>query len=236
MHCNAPFADSNTQTTQPDTAMTAATTAKSFCAAPLLERDYWNQRYQTKAFIWTQTANQFLMAEAASLTPGRALDLAAGEGRNAVWLAEQGWSVDAIDFSDVAIDKGRQLADARQVSGQVRFEVADLRTHTPEEQAYALVVVMYLQLPLAELAPILARAVRAVAPGGTFLLVGHDSENLARGVGGPRHPDMLYTAAQVTALIGDALDIRQACQVERLVRSDDGDKVALDCLVRGQRV
>ena len=73
--------------------------------------------------------NQFAAAELADLTPGRALDLAAGEGRNSVWLAERGWSVTAVDFSRVGLEKGRKLSAARGVGdSQVDWVVADLRS------------------------------------------------------------------------------------------------------------
>jgi SAM-dependent methyltransferase len=195
----------------------------------------WNRRYAAKEFIWTVDANRFLAAEVANLPPGRALDLAAGEGRNAVWLAEQGWTVRAVDFSDVAIEKGKQLAAARNVADKVDFQVADLRSYEPEAQNFDLVALIYLQIPQAELVPIIARAARAVAPGGTFLLVAHDSANLEHGYGGPQHPDALYTAEQVVAALGGELEIEKASRVERPVETDAGVKVALDCLVRARR-
>jgi SAM-dependent methyltransferase len=200
-----------------------------------MEREDWNRRYAAKELVWTAKANRFLVAEAANLSPGRALDLAAGEGRNAVWLAEQGWTVLAVDFSDVAIEKGKRLAAERKVADKIDFQVADLRGYEPEAHRFDLVAVMYLQIPQAELAPILARAARAVAPGGTFLLVGHDSANLKHGYGGPQHPDVLYTAEQVVAALGGELEIEKAGPVERPVETDDGTKVAIDCLVRGKR-
>lgn len=69
-----------------------------------MEREDWNRRYAAQEFIWTVEANRFLVAETVDLPPGRALDLAAGEGRNAVWLAEQGWTVETEDGVRVAID------------------------------------------------------------------------------------------------------------------------------------
>lgn len=200
-----------------------------------MESQDWNLRYQGKEFLWTVEPNRFVAAEVAQLTPGSALDLAAGEGRNAVWLAEQGWRVRAVDFSDVAIEKGKQLAAARNVADKTVFEVADLRGYQPEPDGYDLVSLIYLQLPQAELVPIIQRSARAVAPGGTFLLVGHDAANLARGHGGPRHPDVLYTAAQVVAALGGTLTIEKAGTVERAVETDEGPKVAIDCLVRAKR-
>jgi SAM-dependent methyltransferase len=200
-----------------------------------MEREDWNRRYAAKEFIWTVNANRFLVAEAANLLPGRALDLAAGEGRNAVWLAERGWAVRAIDFSDVAIEKGKRLAAARQVADKVDFQIVDLRGYEPEVHHFDLVALMYLQIPRAEREPIFIRAARAVAPGGTFLLVAHDSANLLHGYGGPQQPDVLYTAEQVVNALGGELEIEKATPVKRLVETDDGTKVAIDCLVRGKR-
>ena len=72
----------------------------------------WDERYAATALVWSAGPNQFVESELASLPPGRALDLACGEGRNARWLAERGWQVTAIDWSEVAVDKGRQVNDA----------------------------------------------------------------------------------------------------------------------------
>ncbi len=199
------------------------------------ERAMWNARYAEKDFVWTVTPNRFLVAEAADLKPGRALDLAAGEARNAVWLAEQGWTALAVDFSDVGLEKGRQLAAARKVEDRVAFEVADLNDYVPEKGAFDLVAVFYLQMPQGRLVPILKRAAEAVAPGGTLLLVAHDSTNLANGYGGPQNPDMLYTAAEVVAALGDMLEIEKAGPVDRIVETDSGTRTAIDCLVRARR-
>jgi len=73
----------------------------------------WDQRYRQQEFVWTSEPNRFLVSETQSLAPARAIDLACGEGRNAVWLAERGWRVTGVDFSSVAIEKARQLEAAR---------------------------------------------------------------------------------------------------------------------------
>lgn len=200
-----------------------------------MEREDWNQRYAAEGLIWTADANRCLKAEIANLPPGCALDLAAGEGRNAVWLAEQGWQVQVVDFSDVALEKGKRLAAARGVSDCIDFQEADLRNYEPEAQTFALVALIYLQVPQAELIPIITRAARAVAPGGTFLLVGHDSSNLEHGYGGPRNPAVLYTAEHVVAALAGELTIEKAERVERPIETPDGLEVALDCLVRAKR-
>jgi SAM-dependent methyltransferase len=204
-------------------------------APPPTERHYWNRRYAAKEFIWTANANQFLAAEVENLLPGTAMDLAAGEGRNAVWLAERGWSVRAVDFSAVAIHKGKRLAMERKVAERIDFQIADLRDYEFHQGAFDLVTIIYLQIPQGELAAIIAHAARAVARGGTFLLVGHDSSNLERGYGGPQDPDLLYTAEHVLAALGGRLGIEKAGTIERRVETEHGMKVAIDCLVRGKR-
>ena len=80
-----------------------------------VNRDDWNRRYEGAELVWTARPNRFLVAEAAGLVPGRALDLACGEGRNAVWLAEQGWQATGVDFSGVALGKAQLLAESRSV-------------------------------------------------------------------------------------------------------------------------
>ncbi len=199
------------------------------------ERAMWNERYASKEFVWTAKPNQFLVAEAANLTPGRAIDLAAGEARNAVFLAEKGWQVLAVDFSEIGLDKGHQLAEAQDVVDRIDFKPADLRSYTPEPGGFDLVALFYLHMAWDELEPIIQRAAEAVAPGGTLLLVAHDRTNLANGHGGPQDPDVLYSARQVVAAIGDRLKIEKAGSVTRQVETDIGIKIAIDCLVRAKR-
>jgi SAM-dependent methyltransferase len=206
-----------------------------FVSKPSLTREDWDSRYAGKEFLWSVEPNRFLTRELAPYAPGRALDLAAGEGRNAVWLAEQGWTVQAVDFSPVAIEKARQLAVGRNVSSHIAFKIADLNWYAPEPYAFDLVTLLYLQLPFAQLAPILKRAARAVAPGGLVLLVAHDLENLTHGYGGPGSADVLYTAEQVTGVWAKDLEIEKACRFQRPVEVDGRMETALDCLVMARR-
>ena len=194
----------------------------------------WDRRYAGKELLWTAEPNRFLVNEVSGLAPGRALDLACGEGRNAVWLAEQGWRVDGVDFSAVALAKAAQLADARGVA--VEWTRADLVGHEPERDAYDLVVVLYLQLPDAERGPVLRRAAAAVAPGGLLLVVAHDGSNLEHGWGGPQDPAVLYTAADVVDAVGpEGLEIERTEVVRRPVETPEGERIALDLLVRAAR-
>jgi SAM-dependent methyltransferase len=199
-----------------------------------MDSSAWDQRYKGRDLVWTSEANRFLVAEAESLAPARALDLACGEGRNAVWLAERGWRVTGVDFSEVGIEKARQLQDARRV--HANWVVADLLRYRPEPRAFELVIVLYLQVPGVQRTPILRAAAQAVAPAGIFLLVAHDSSNIERGHGGPQDPAVLYAPEDVADdLDGSGLQIERAETVERPVETPDGRRIALDALVRAAR-
>ena len=192
----------------------------------------WDERYAATDLVWTAGPNQFVERELADLPPGRAIDLAAGEGRNALWLAARGWQVRAVDYSQVGLDKAARLARERGLA--IALEHADLTTRPAEPGAYDLVVIAYLQLPWSQLEGVLGRAAESVAPGGSFFLVGHDADNLTRGTGGPRDPGVLYSPDQVAAAL-TGLTIDRATQVERSVATPEGARVAIDCLVRGHR-
>jgi len=200
-----------------------------------VDSQQWDERYSGTEFEWTTRPNQFVAAELADLPPGRALDLAAGEGRNTVWLAGRGWRVTAVDFSRVGLDKGRKLSAARGVDeAQVDWIVADLRDYEPERDAYDLALIAYLQVSPALRATVLARAAAALAPAGTAFVVGHDLANLTEGVGGPQDPDVLYTPEAVRAEL-PGLRVVWAGRVRRPVERDGGTATAVDTLVRAVR-
>ena len=200
----------------------------------------WDERYAAAQLVWSVEPNQFVARECADLAPGTALDLAAGEGRNAIWLARRGWSVTALDFSAVALDKGRELAEASPMDGDVEWLVADATTWRSDRD-YDLAVIAYLQLAAAERRAAVRAAFGALASGGTFLLVAHDTTNLTEGTGGPQDASVLMTADDV---LGDLADhgvvIEHAGRVERLVTASDDhggevSRTAYDCLVRLRR-
>jgi len=185
--------------------------------------------------VWSAGPNVFVEAICSPLAPGRALDLAAGEGRNALWLAERGWEVTAVDFSSVGLDKALRAAEARDV--RLETEVADLTSYVPTSEGYDLVLIVYLHLGAAELPLIIEGAARAVAPGGRLVVVGHDVENLERGTGGPQMAEVLTTVPGVLAALEPmGLAIDRAEVAERPVIAADGSAaVALDTVVVGRR-
>ncbi len=194
----------------------------------------WDRRYDQAELVWSATPNMWVEEVTRDLPPGRVLDLAAGEGRNALWLAERGWRATAVDFSRVALDRAAGLAVERLGPAADRFdtECADLLVYRPRARAYDLVLVVYLQVVATERTQMLRAAADAVAPGGRLLVVAHDSDNLERGYGGPPDPAVLYSAADVTSdLVGTGLAVERAEQVVREVATDDGPRHALDLLV-----
>jgi SAM-dependent methyltransferase len=200
-----------------------------------VDSQQWDERYSGTEYEWSMHPNQFVAAELDGVPPGRALDLAAGEGRNSVWLAERGWLVTAVDFSRVGLDKGRALSAAHGVDdGQVDWVVADLGEYTPPRSAFDLVLIAYLQVSPALLARVLAGAAAALVPGGTLLVVGHDLANLTEGVGGPSSPEVLYTPEAITAAL-PGLSIMRAERVRRSVERDGARATAVDTLVRAER-
>jgi SAM-dependent methyltransferase len=194
-----------------------------------MDRDDWDRRYAEKELVWSVEPNSFLVEEASGLTPGKAADLATGEGRNAIWLAERGWRVTAVDYSRVGLDKARQIAKARGVA--VDWIEADLLEYEPAPGDFDLVIIFYLQLPWEWMHRVLHSASGAVAPGGTLLLVGHDRTNLEGGHGGPKDPGVLYTPDEVAGELS-SLEIVEAARRRRDVETDDGTATAIDCLVR----
>ena len=194
-----------------------------------MRHDDWDRKYAAQELLWSAEPNRFVAEELAALAPGRAVDLACGEGRNAIWLARHGWRVTAVDFSEVALGKGRAIAERHGVTVDwVRADLLDDVALPPEQD---LVVIAYLQLPADQLATVLAAAASALAPGGTLFVVGHDLSNLTDGVGGPQSPEVLYTPAAVAAGL-PGLDVVRAERVTRPVDTPDGVRHAIDTLVR----
>jgi SAM-dependent methyltransferase len=197
-----------------------------------MDQTAWDERYAGPELVWGAGPNRFVAGQLAELPPGRAIDLGTGEGRNAIWLAERGFTVTAVDFSQVGLARAAGLAAARGVS--VDWVHADLLNYRPTAGAYDLVLIAYIQLPADRLTALARSAAAALAPGGTLLAIGHDRDNLTRGHGGPQDLSVLWTADLVTAGL-DGLTVQQAGQVDRTVSTPDGDRTAIDTLVRATR-
>ena len=200
-----------------------------------MDRYQWDERYAGDELVWTSTPNQFLVSEVLGLPPGRAVDLACGEGRNAVWLAEQGWKVTGVDFSPGGLAKAQRFAALRNV--EATWVESALQQWRPPPEGFDLVAMLYLQLPQPERSIALEVAASAVAPGGRLLVVAHDQDNLTRGFGGPSSAEVLDSVADVSGEAVEAgLTVERADQVVRIVDTDAGPRDAIDTLVRAKRI
>jgi SAM-dependent methyltransferase len=203
-----------------------------------MSNSMWDERYSQAAAagstVWSRGPNAWVESTVGGLPPGRAVDLAAGEGRNALWLASLGWSVTAVDFSaaGLAIGKARaaELGTDAEATG-IDWVVADATTWVAPQPA-DLVVMAYLQLPAVELARAVANAAASLRPGGTLAMIGHDRENLTRGIGGPQNALILHDVAELRAATASTdLEVVECRQIERPV---DGG-VAIDAILLARR-
>lgn len=153
----------------------------------------WNTRYDTSDYLFGTAPNAFLAAQAHRFTPGMsALAVADGEGRNGVWMAEQGLDVLSVDASAIALSKARRLAQARAVPLQT--ELADLAQWDFGRERFDVIAVIFIQFADPALRTHLFSAMRAsLKPGGILILQGYRPEQLAYGTGGPKQVENLYT-------------------------------------------
>jgi SAM-dependent methyltransferase len=194
----------------------------------------WDERYRASASVWGAEPNRWVAEQLADLRPGTAVDLACGEGRNAVWLAARGWRVYAVDFSTVALEKGRDLERRQQPAIAVGWLAGDVTQFVAPEPV-DLALICYLQVPAAARRATVQSAAESLAPGGTLLVIGHDSRNLGDGTGGPQDPSVLFTPGDVADdLAGLGLRIEQAGEVLRPVAG--AERPAIDALLRAVRV
>lgn len=185
----------------------------------------WDERYGQRQ-QWSSEPNALIAELLSGLPPGDAVDLAAGEGRHALWLATRGWGVAAVDFSAVGLGRGRSQPGAERVT----WEAADVTTWTAPQASQDLVLVAYLHLPEADAVAVLTRAVGWLRPGGRLLVLGHDVDNLTAGVGGPQEAAILHSVQRL-APVAALLEVDRLEQVPRQTPAG----VALDTLLWGRR-
>jgi SAM-dependent methyltransferase len=155
-----------------------------------LER--WNERFSTEGYLFGRQVNHYLAAQKDRLHGGKALAIADGEGRNSVWLAQQGIEVEAFDFSPVALEKAKQLARANNVS--VNFQCSDWQSFAWSLNAYDYVVGIFFQFAdPQERAEIFAKMDQSLRPGGLLIIQGYGEKQLDYNTGGPGVLENLYT-------------------------------------------
>lgn len=152
----------------------------------------WDERYSAEGYVYGTEPNGFLVAKAELLPAGRVLCLAEGEGRNAVWLAEQGFEVTAVDASAVGLHKARALAAERGV--RITTVHADLAAFVIEPGSWDGIVSIFCHLPPALRAQVHRRCVAGLRPGGVMLLEAYTPDQVGRGTGGPPSVELMMDA------------------------------------------
>jgi SAM-dependent methyltransferase len=199
-----------------------------------MDADGWNERYRAADLVWGLEPNRFVRRLCERLPVGDALDIACGEGRNALWLARLGWRVLGVDFSAAAIERARQLTAAEPEAVRLRtsWRVADVMAEPPRADAFDLTIVSYVHIQPADIATMLRAAAGSVRAGGHLVVVGHDRRNLDEGVGGPQDAARLYVPDEIAAI---AKDMRLDVEVVQTVERPTDEGVALDAIVRARR-
>jgi SAM-dependent methyltransferase len=183
----------------------------------------WDERYRRHA--WSTTPDPDLVRLVEGLSPARALDLGCGTGRNACWLALQGWQVTGVDASGVGLDQARAHAEALGVT--LELEQADVREWEAPERSVELVVMANLHPLPEDQRTLLARASRWLVPGGHLFVTGHHRDAL--GGHGPPDPVRLYTEEELEHALPEVLRVEELRRVERL--GADADTAARDIVV-----
>ena len=210
----------------------------------------WNERYRAKPQIWSGKPNPQLVREAGGLRPGKALDLGCGEGADAIWLAQQGWTVTAVDVSAVALERAQsheKAALAREsvhagegaIASRITWQQADLEQWQPEG-AFDLVTSQFLHSEELDWRLPLRTAAAAVKPGGTLLVVGHHPDRLPPWGGGHHHGDMFYKGEDLVrelSLEGPGWQVEVLTSRERPVTGPEGQQATIaDVVLRATRL
>ena len=191
-----------------------------------MERHNWDERYAAKDPTFVRDPSALVVEEAGSLPPGRALELAAGEGRHALWLASLGWDVVAVDFSEVAVRRGHERA--RREGLPARFVVADVHTMPLPPARFDLILATFFHPRPNERVALYPAMAQALAPGGSLLLVSYDKANLTEGAGGPKDPDFLLDPPLLAAELEElGLEVTRADTVRARATTAEGEEVAV---------
>jgi len=199
-------------------------------SAPESPSAFWDRRYRAADRLWTPEPNALLAEFAAGLAPGRALDLGAGEGRNAVWLAKSGWRVTALDVSAVALARATERAVEEGV--ELDWIQTDWREYRPGPSSFDLAIISFMHPEPDERASMFGLASGALVPGGQLFVVGVDLAEHGRR--GPGDPDRLYTPERLREALS-GLDVLRCESVAYEVAGKEGPRPVLDVVAIARR-
>lgn len=197
-----------------------------------MDAEFWDERYREQEQLWSGRPNGVLVTEVAELAPGQALDVGCGEGADALWLAEKGWRVTAVDVSQVALERAAAQAAGNPAVSWVR---ADLTASTAPSGGFDLVSVQYFPLPHQAGDAALRRLLAAVAPGGTVLVVGHDLSEMDAEHDHDFDPADYYQPHEIADLLGDEWSVLVNETRPRTAPAPPGTGHVQDTVLRAQR-
>lgn len=192
----------------------------------------WDERYRSSQSVWSLAPNQFVVSELSDITPQHVVDLAGGEGRNALWFAARGITSENVEFSAVALEKFLVRADQAGHKNKVIANHADARS-AKFSKAPDLLLICYLQLPWNDLSAALDNALSQMHQGEIFG-IWHARRNLTEGFGGPQRAELLPTPEQLTQWASERGLGHKVWEVERKVDTPEGEFVALDVILRAK--
>ena len=204
-----------------------------------MDSNDWDKRYEAADNIWSLTPNQFVVEYLSDLPTGSVIDLAGGEGRNALWFASRGWQAENTDFSPVAL---RKFSDRAAELGLAERCVATCVDATSEELKFTLApvdlgMIIYLQINAKDLAQAIKSLVSALEPNGTFFGVWHARENLDGGFGGPQDPAVLPTQEELRiACVNAGLNDPMIEIKKRSVDVDGSERIAIDVVAMATKL
>jgi 2-polyprenyl-3-methyl-5-hydroxy-6-metoxy-1,4-benzoquinol methylase len=166
-----------------------------------MSKDFWDKRYLEQEFVYGTEPNQFFKQQIDKLNTGKALFLAEGEGRNAVYAAKVGWEVDAVDFSSSAKDKALTLAE--RINVKINYEVSDLSDFNFKKNYYDLIVMIFVHLPLDLRKNIYQKSIASLKQNGKMIIEAFSKEQINNSSGGPQSIELLYTENDVLDLVKD---------------------------------
>ena len=208
--------------------------------AKLIPAEYWNQKYRIDEWLYTKVENRFVKELCEPLTPGKAIDLAGGEGRNSMWLAKRGWTVEDVDFSAVALRKFRawvaeEAATDPTLAARCLTTKADARGFDSKLAPADLGVIAYLQIDQYELAAAIGGLVGKLRSGATLVGVWHSLENLNGGFGGPRDPNVLPSIERIRAILSQLpVDIELLENRDGQIQTQEGLRPSITLVLRAR--
>ncbi len=201
-------------------------------------QQYWNEKFAaTDALIYTDTVNRFVKEFCGDLPKGKMIDLAGGEGRNAIFFAEKGWKVENIDISNVGLTKFLKFAEERGVSEKVFANCADATGFESVLTPVDLGVVAYLQLEVNDLADALDCLIENIRKGGVLFGVWHSRANLASDYSGQQNPDLLADIDEIREIMADQpVEIEVLENLEGQIQTKDGLKPSITLVLKARKL